>query len=118
MQCGRIAIHQAGEVVRQAAAVRFGFPLHPDGRPGTERAEHLFKVAIPLLFLQGPRDALATPELLQPIVERLGKRATFHLVAGADHSFKVQKSSGRTDADVYLELAKATADWILNEEMG
>ncbi len=90
----------------------FGFPLHPDGRPSTERAEHLFKVSVPMLFLQGPRDTLATPELLSPIIERLGERATLHSVTGADHSFKVLKSSGRTDQSVITELAETAAKWI------
>lgn len=92
--------------------VFFAFPLHPAGKPGTERAEHLFEVNIPMLFLQGPRDELATPELLAPIIKRLGQRATLHTVAGADHSFKVLKSSGRTEIEVLRELAGTTARWI------
>ncbi len=92
--------------------VFFAFPLHPAGKPGTERAEHLFQVDLPMLFLQGPRDDLATPELLAPIIKRLGQRATLHTVAGTDHSFKLLKSSGRTDAEVLRELAEATAGWI------
>ncbi|HKY78567.1 MAG TPA: alpha/beta family hydrolase [Anaerolineales bacterium] len=90
----------------------FAFPLHPAGKPGTERAEHLFQVNIPMLFLQGPRDALASPELLAPIIKRLGRRATLHMVAGADHGFKVLKSAGRTEAEVLRELAETTAGWI------
>ena len=92
--------------------VFFGFPLHPPGKLSTERAEHLFKVEVPMLFLQGPRDNLATPELLEPIVKKLGKRATLHMVAGADHSFKVLKSSGRTDKEVLEELAATAAAWM------
>jgi hypothetical protein len=92
--------------------VFFGFPLHPQGKPGTERAEHLFKVDNPILFLQGPRDTLATQELLEPIVKKLGERAILHMVAGADHSFNVLKSSGRTEKDVYQELAKTAAEWM------
>lgn len=90
----------------------FGFPLHPAGKPGTDRAEHLFDVNVPMLFLQGPRDALATPALLEPVVQQLGAQATLHTVAGADHSFKVLKSSGRTDAEVLGELATTAADWM------
>ena len=92
--------------------VFFAFPLHPPGKPGTERAGHLFKVGIPMLFLQGPRDKLAAPELLEPIVKKLGEPATLHMVAGADHSFKVLKSSGRTEKDVIDELAITAAGWI------
>lgn len=90
----------------------FGFPLHPAGKPGTERAEHLSALSVPMLFLQGPRDALASPELLSPIIKGLGKRATLHSVAGADHSFKVQKSLGRTEKEVIRELAETAANWI------
>ena len=92
--------------------VFFAFPLHPAGKPGTERAEHLFQVDIPMLFLQGPRDDLAKPELLEPIIQRLGPRATLHMMNGADHSFKVLKSSGRTEAEVLREVAETTAGWI------
>jgi predicted alpha/beta-hydrolase family hydrolase len=65
-----------------------------------------------MLFLQGPRDTLATPELLGPVVKRLGKRATLHMVEGADHGFKVLKRSGRTESEVIQELAEAAANWI------
>jgi predicted alpha/beta-hydrolase family hydrolase len=92
--------------------VFFAFPLHPANSPGIERADHLYDVNIPMLFLQGPRDALATPELLAPIVEQLGAKATLHMLAGADHSFKVLKSSGRTDAEVQAEAASVAAGWI------
>ncbi len=92
--------------------VFFGFPLHPAGKPGTERGEHLAAVDLPLLFLQGPRDALALPELLEPVVAGLGRRARLHMLAGADHSYKVLKSSGRTEAEVYAEAAAVTAAWI------
>lgn len=90
----------------------FAFPLHPAGKPGTERAKHLSKITVPMLFIQGPRDELATPELLDPIIKSLGKRATLHSVAGADHSFKVLKSSGRTEPEVVAELAETAAEWI------
>ncbi len=86
--------------------VFLGFPLHPPGRPGTTRAEHLDAVQIPMLFLQGTRDDFAGLDLLGPVVARLGKRATLHLVEGGDHSFKVLKKSGRTDAQVMDELAE------------
>ncbi|MEX2143813.1 MAG: alpha/beta family hydrolase [Anaerolineales bacterium] len=92
--------------------VFFAFPLHPAGKPSTQRADHLFQVKVPLLFLQGPRDALATPHLLQPIIERLGTRAALHMLAGADHSFKVLKSSGRTEAEVLSEVAETAAGWM------
>lgn len=92
--------------------VFFAFPMHPAGKPGIERANHLADVNVPMLFLQGPRDALATPELLERIVAQLSAKASLHRLAGADHSFKVLKSSGRTDADVLTEAVKTTRSWI------
>jgi predicted alpha/beta-hydrolase family hydrolase len=89
----------------------FGFPLHPAGEPGTQRAEHLAAVTIPMLFLQGTRDKLAGLDLLRPIVEGLGPRATLHVAEGADHGFDVLKRSGRTAADVLEELARTVAEW-------
>jgi hypothetical protein len=76
-----------------------GFPLHPAGKPGIERAEHLSRVEVPMLFVSGERDALAELELLRPVVAGLSERATLHLVAQADHSLKVPAKSGRTAAD-------------------
>jgi len=89
----------------------FGFPLHPPGKPGTTRADHLEQVQVPSLFLQGTRDEFAQLDLLQQVVGRLGTRATLHLVEGGDHSFKVKKSSGRTEADVMAELAGVMREW-------
>jgi uncharacterized protein len=91
--------------------VFFGFPLHPPNKPGTKRAEHLAKVQIPMLFLQGTRDTLADLNLLRPICRDLGPLATLHVVETADHSFHVLKSSGKTDGDVMRELAQTTASW-------
>ena len=91
--------------------VFLGFPLHPPGRPDDKRAEHLAQVRIPMLFLQGDRDEFADLTLLRPVVQRLGERATLHLVEGGDHSFHVLKRSGRTDAEVMGELVGAIADW-------
>jgi uncharacterized protein len=88
------------------------FPLHPAGRPSQDRADHLSNVAIPMLFLQGTRDELATLELLQPVVQGLGTRATLKLLQDADHAFHVRASSGRRDPDVRQELILALVDWI------
>jgi predicted alpha/beta-hydrolase family hydrolase len=89
--------------------VFFGYPLHPPHQPGTKRADHLARVAVPMLFLQGTRDPFAELSLLGPVLERLGPRATLHLVEGADHSFHVLKRSGKTDAEVLGELAREVA---------
>lgn len=90
----------------------FGFPLHPAGKPSAERAKHLTEVKIPMLFLQGTRDALAELDLLKPVVEGLGGNATLHLAEGADHSFHVLKSSGRNDSEVLAEILDAFATWV------
>ena len=89
----------------------FGFPLHPPGKLGTKRAEHLSRVTVPMLFLQGTRDEFADLGLLEPVVRGLGGRATLRLVDGADHSFGVLKSSGRTGAEVLDELADVLSAW-------
>ena len=90
----------------------FGFPLHPAGKPSDERAKHLADVKIPMLFLQGTRDALAELSLLKPVVKGLGQRATLHLAEGADHSFHVLKSSGRNDREVLAEILDAFTAWV------
>jgi uncharacterized protein len=88
-----------------------GFPLHPPNQPGTKRAEHLAHVEVPMLFLQGTRDAFASLDLLRPICAELGSRAVLQVIETADHSFHVLKSSGRTDMEVLRELAHAVASW-------
>lgn len=92
--------------------VFFGFPLHPAGVPSTERAAHLKDVALPMLFLQGTRDALADITLLRPTVASLGSRATLKLFEGADHSFHVSRQSGRTDSATLCELLDFAAAWM------
>lgn len=88
-----------------------GFPLHPAARPSEERAAHLFDVQIPMLFLQGTRDALAELSLLQPLVKRLGRRATLTLFEDADHSFHVPAKTGRKDAEIRRNVLDALAAW-------
>jgi predicted alpha/beta-hydrolase family hydrolase len=100
-----------GDLEGVRGIVFFGFPLHPPKRPGIKRAEHLGRVPIPMLFLQGTRDTLADLELLRPICEGLGSKAELHVVDSADHGFHVLKRSGKTDAGVRQELAETTALW-------
>jgi uncharacterized protein len=110
-----------GRMTSQAAAqqalggvqglVFFGFPLHPPNQPATKRADHLCDVKVPMLFLQGTRDAFADLSLLRPIMDELGPRASLHTIDSADHSFHVLKSSGKTDDAILRELAQTTADW-------
>lgn len=89
-----------------------GFPLHPAGKPGTDRAQHLEQVAVPMLFLQGSRDELAQLHLLMPVVKELGPRATLRVLEDADHSFHVPARSGRKDAQVLDEALDALSNWI------
>lgn len=110
-----------GRMTSQAAAeaplagvrglVFFGFPLHPAGRPSTGRADHLAQVEAPMLFLQGERDQLAEPALLRPVCARLGPRAALHVIPSADHGFHVPRRSGRNDAEILDQLARAVATW-------
>ena len=83
----------------------------PAGKPSADRAKHLADIDIPLLFLQGNRDSLAEPKLLEPMVSKLGASAVLHLVAGADHSFHVPARSGRHDGEVMREILDAFAAW-------
>jgi predicted alpha/beta-hydrolase family hydrolase len=91
--------------------VFFGFPLHAAGKPSDQRAAHLFQVAVPMLFLQGAKDKLAELTLLEPMLDKLGRNASLHIVADADHSFHVPARSGRRDADVMTEILDAVAAW-------
>jgi uncharacterized protein len=104
---------QAAAPLEQVPGLIFlGFPLHAAGRPDDARARHLAAVQVPMLFLQGTRDQLAAPALLQPLVKQLGQRATLRLFENADHSFHVPVASGRTDAQIRAELADTIAEWI------
>jgi hypothetical protein len=89
-----------------------GFPLHPAGKPSSDRARHLADIDVPLLFVQGTRDSLAELKLLEPVVKSLGRSATLHVVQGADHSFHVPARSGRNDREVMSEILDFFAGWI------
>ena len=89
----------------------FGFPLHPAGKPSSDRAKHLGDIKIPMLFLQGSRDSLAELSLLEPVVKSLKRRATLHVVKEADHSFHVPARSGRNDSEVMDEILDAFVAW-------
>jgi uncharacterized protein len=102
----------ASPLPRVRGMVFFGFPLHPAGKPGRDRARHLFNVHIPMLFLQGARDALADQVLIAEVAGDLADRARLLLVADADHSFHVPARSGRTDIDVRESLLDAAVDWM------
>jgi uncharacterized protein len=89
-----------------------GFPLHPAGKPSSDRAKHVAAVRVPMLFMQGTRDNLAELSLLEPVVKNLGPLASLHRVEGADHSFHVPARSGRKDSEVMNEILDAFANWI------
>jgi len=109
-----------GRMTSQAAAeeplegvrgiVFFGFPLHPAGSPASARGAHLSRVTVPMLFLQGTRDKLAELDLLRPILAEI-PRATLKVFEGADHSFHLLKSAGRSDQELLEEIARTVADW-------
>jgi len=102
----------AAELLQGVRGLVFlGFPLHPPGQPGTGRADHLDRVDLPMLFLQGTRDDFARVDLITDVCEGLEPGATLHLVEDADHSFGVLKRSGRTRGEVLDELGDRIAQW-------
>jgi uncharacterized protein len=104
---------QAQTALERVRGLAFlAFPLHPAERPGTDRATHLQQVQIPMLFIQGTRDALADLNLLRPTVANLGARASLHLLEDADHSFHVPARSGRKDPDVLATALDALCGWL------
>lgn len=117
---GRIATqvlagdHLASDVPE--AAVMFGYPLHPPGKPDRLRDSHLAAVGVPVLFLQGNRDALGRIDLMEQAVSRMNRRspqpAELHVIEDANHDFAVPKRTGRSRADVIAELASVTAQWL------
>lgn len=108
---------QAREPMPRVKGLVFvGFPLHPAGKPAIDRAEHLAKVAVPMLFLQGTRDELAELSLVRSTTDKLGARATLELFDDADHSFHVRAKSGRNDAQVRDAMLDAVVAWIATRE--
>lgn len=108
---GRAASMLAAEGFPCAGLLLFAYPLHPAGRPEKLRDAHLPRIAAPVLCLNGTRDALCRRDLMDDIVGRLGANWTMHWLDGADHSFHVLKSSGRTDTDVLAEAGAAWSAW-------
>lgn len=98
-------------LVKVSGIVFFSFPLHAPGKPSADRAEHLYRVNLPMLFLQGTRDKLADMSLLTPICDQLADLSTLHIIDGADHSFNVPKRTGRSQVEVIAELATTVANW-------
>jgi uncharacterized protein len=110
---GRIASQvAAGDVGDLAGLVFLGYPLHPPGKPDRLRAAHLRDVKAPMLFVQGSRDPFGTPAELQPIVTQLEPGADLFVVEGGDHSFKVPKSAGVKQQDVYRAMQDRIETWL------
>jgi predicted alpha/beta-hydrolase family hydrolase len=110
---GRIASQVAADSVGDLAGLVFlGYPLHPPGRPDRLRSAHLQDVKAPMLFVQGSRDAFGTPAELQPIISRLEPPADLFVVEGGDHSFKVPKSAGVKQQDVYRAIQDRIETWL------
>jgi len=110
---GRVtSMAEADESLGVEGLIFIGFPLHPGGRPSTDRAAHLDETSCALRFVSGTRDRLAEPGLLGTVADDLGRRAEFHRVEGADHGFHVLVRSGRTDDEVLDEVAAIVAGWI------
>ncbi len=105
----QVAVGDAGDL---AGLVFLGYPLHPPGRPDRLRADHLRDVKAPMLFVQGSRDAFGTPAELQPILTRLEPAADLFVVEGGDHSFKVPKSAGVKQQDVYRAIQDRIETWL------
>jgi uncharacterized protein len=111
---GRMTSHaQAASQLPGVLGLAFlGFPLHPAGKPSIARAEHLHRVGVPMLFMQGTRDALADASLIQEVTRTLGMRATLANIPNADHSFHVPARTGRTDEEVRTELLNVLVAWM------
>jgi predicted alpha/beta-hydrolase family hydrolase len=110
---GRIASQVAAAGVGDLAGLVFlGYPLHPPGKPEKLRAEHLSKINAPMLFVQGSRDSFGTPDELRSSFEKLNPRPDLYVVEGGDHSFKVPKSAGVTQEEVYESVLCEIARWL------
>jgi hypothetical protein len=109
---GRAASMLAAEAFEADGLLLLAYPLHPAKAPGQLRSAHLPSIGMPVLCFNGTRDALCTPALMREALKTVRTRWTMHWLEGADHSFHVLKSSGRTDADVLVEVADATRAWL------
>ena len=109
---GRIASQAVAKGAAADGLLFLGYPLHPPGKPETLRDRHLPEVGVPMLFLQGTRDAFARWDLLEGVIARLGEKATLHRLEDADHSFRVPRRTGRTPADVEEEVFGAALAWL------
>ncbi len=122
--CGALVIggkSLGGQIASQVAAssapgveglVFLGYPLHPPGSADQLRAKHLPDITVPMLFVQGSRDAFGSPDELQPIIKELKAPADLYVVEGGDHSFKVLKRTGVTQEDAYKAVLDRIEFWL------
>lgn len=108
---GRISSYIAGEYPEIKGLVFLGYPLHPPGRPATERAEHLYSLEKPMLFISGSRDSLANSELLIGVIKKLGDNADLVMIDGADHSLQLPKKMQKTSKEVWDKSCQNIVDW-------
>jgi hypothetical protein len=109
--CSMVAGHDT-DPVPALGLVLLGYPLHPAGKPEQLRTAHFPRLTMPVLFLSGDRDALAPRPALEEAARAIPGPVTFHWLTGADHGYRVPKSSGRVPADVLDEVAEVTAAWV------
>ena len=109
---GRAASMMAADGYECDGLLLYAYPLHPAGQPAKLRDAHLPSIKVPVLCFNGTRDALCTPSLMELALQPVTTDWTMHWIDGADHSFHVLKSSGRTDAEVMDEIASASRSWI------
>jgi len=108
---GRAASMLAADGFPCDGLLLLAYPLHPAGQPEKLRDAHLAKIGVPVLCLNGTRDALCRRDLMERVVGRLAGGWTMHWLEGADHGFHVLKRSGRSDADVLEEIADVSSGW-------
>lgn len=109
---GRMASHVVATGASCSGLVFLGYPLHPAGKPDKLRVEHLDRIAVPMLFIQGTRDRLCQLDLLRPVLDQVKTPVDLHIIEGADHSFKVPKRLGRTEQSVWNEIVDVSARWM------
>ena len=109
---GRAASMMAADGIQCDGLLLLAYPLHPAGKPEQLRDAHLPRIAMPTLCFNGTRDALCRRDLMEAVLPRLGPNFRMHWLDGADHSFHVLKSSGRSDADVMAEVGRTTQQWV------
>lgn len=109
---GRVASMLAADGMACDALLLLAYPLHPAGKPEQLRDAHLPKIRVPVLCFNGTRDALCRRDLLEHVLRTVDARWEMHWLEGADHSFHVLKSSGRTDAQVFDEVGDASQAWL------